>query len=1033
MGSRPTLRHADLLRVLLVLVCALYGLEAEALDRSRRISELEHRTWRSRDGAPSQIHALAQTTDGYLWIGSAQGLFRFDAVTFEEYVPQPGVRLPSHNIYALLATADGGLWIAFRPNGLAFLKGGRLTVLGDDALPADSRIHNLAIDTEGRLWAGSESGLFVRDGGRWRGVGDDWNIPAEMVRTQFVDSRGTHWVGTVNRVAYRRKGTRTFETTPTAVKRGLTGFAEDGAGRVWYAEDQIGIARPVPLGGSAAGDAPAIVMPTLNQLLFDRDGALWMTGLNASRIMRVRHPEALGSRTIGRSDPDIESFDELDGAVGGQAYRLLEDREGNLWVGSSNGLDRFRQSAVVSLRLPQTYQGLTLLPSADGDIWVGNNDNQPLLRIRGHDILSEPSGAGRKISSVYRAPDGTVWWGCYNGLWRQRDARFEFFPLPGDVIHDYIYEIFPSATPGLWVRVGDVGVVHFLDGRFDFQVRPAGLPELGPSATYVAADGRVWLGYRTGEVYVLDGQRATRFGPEAGLNVGRIKVIRGVGAHIWIGGELGPMLFSGGRFHEIRTADGTRFGAVSGIVDTGEHGVWLNELRGIEHIPAAEVRRLVANPVHPVAYRRYNTLDGILAPPQMNFTNSAAVRGVDGRVWFATDNGLVWIDPTYAVTNRLPPPVSILSIRSEQQRHTSLAGVVFAAGTRAVEIDYTALSLSIPERIAFRYRLDGVDDHWQDVGNRRQAYYTSMAPGRYRFHVIAANDDGVWNDRGAHFDFEIRPPWWNTAVFRAVAVFAVLLAGYAGYAHRVRQIGRQFEGRLEARLAERTRIARELHDTLIQGFQGLMFRLQAVRDLLPDRTSEATAALEVALERGSQAIADGRDAVQGLRASALGRQDLVRELRTLGEELAAAQAPRGGTVFRLTVEGPPQFLDPVVGHDVYRIAAEALSNAFRHARASAIDAVITYGDEMVRVRVRDDGKGLDAGILDRGGRAGHWGLAGMRERARALGGSLEVSSQDGAGTEVELAIPLRGVVRSAPWRTRWGALSRRGEASELQS
>ena len=1030
-GRTRLFRYAT--RAWLLFACVLQAVPAEALDRTRGISQFEHRTWRSRDGAPSQIHALAQTTDGYLWIGSAQGLFRFDAVTFEEYVPQPGVRLPSHNIYALLATPDAGLWIAFRPSGLGFLKGGRLTVLQGAELPPDPRIHNLAVDQEGRLWAGSESGLFMRENNRWLSVGPDWSIPAEMVRSQFVDSRGTHWVGTVNRVSYRPKGSRTFVSTPTIVKRGLTSFGEDRSGRVWYAEDQIGIARPVPLDGARAGDTPAIAMPTLNQLLFDRDGALWITGLNASRIMRVRHPEALGARTIGPSDAEIESFDERDGPVGGQAYRLLEDREGNLWVGSSNGLDRFRQSEVVSIRLPQPYQGLTLLPGANGDLWVGNNDSQPLLRIHGQEITSEKPGVGSKVSSVHRAPDGTVWWGCFNGLWRQRGDRFEFFALPGDVVHDYVYEIFSSRKQGLWVRVGDIGLVHFADGRWDFRDRPAGLPELGPSSSYVEAGGRVWLGYRTGEVYLLDGERATRFGADAGLNVGRIKVIRGVGSHVWVGGELGPMLFSGGRFHEIRTADGTRFGAVSGIVDTGESGVWLNELRGIEHIPAAEIRRLVADPTHRVVYRRYNHLDGILAPPQMNFTNSTAVRASDGRVWFATDNGLIWIDPTYVVANRLPPPVSILSIRSEQERHTSPAGVTFAAGTRAVEIDYTALSLSIPERIAFRYRLDGVDEQWQEVGNRRQAYYTSMAPGPYRFHVIASNNDGVWNEQGAQFTFEILPPWWSTTWFRALTVFAIGLAGYAAYSYRVRQIAAQFEGRLEERLTERTRIARELHDTLIQGFQGLMFRLQAVRDLLPDRSGDAIQALDIALERGSQAIEEGRDAVQGLRAAALGNPDLVRGLTKIGQDLAAAQASQGGPAFQLLVEGRPRSLDPLVRDDIYRIASEALSNAFRHAGATEVEAEITYGDDTVRVRIRDNGKGLDAGIRERGGRAGHWGLAGMRERAKALGGRLDVWSQDGAGTEVDLTIPAGGTSRRASWWPRLGAFWGRRRSREQQS
>jgi signal transduction histidine kinase len=417
----------------------------------------------------------------------------------------------------------------------------------------------------------------------------------------------------------------------------------------------------------------------------------------------------------------------------------------------------------------------------------------------------------------------------------------------------------------------------------------------------------------------------------------------------------------------------------------------------------------------------------------MNFTNSTADRGPDGRVWFATDNGLIWIDPTYVVTNRLPPPVSILSISSDQERHTSPAGVTFAAGTRAVEIDYTALSLSIPERIAFRYRLDGVDEQWQEVGNRRQAYYTSMAPGTYRFHVIASNNDGVWNQQGAQFAFEILPPWWSTTWFRALSLFALGLAGYAAYSYRVRQIALQFEGRLEERLTERTRIARELHDTLIQGFQGLMFRLQAVRALLPGRSGEAVRALDIALERGSQAIAEGRDAVQGLRASALGHPDLARGLTKVGQDLAAAQMPHGGASFHLLVEGRSRSLDPLVRDDIYRIASEALSNAFQHAQATEVEAEITYGDDAIRVRVRDNGKGLDAGIRARGGRAGHWGLAGMRERARALGGRLDVWSQDGAGTEVDLTLPLPGARPRTAWWPWPGAIWGRRRAREQQS
>lgn len=1018
----------------LLLLCLLWCAPAAALDRTRSIGQFEHRAWRSKDGAPSQIHALAQTKDGYLWIGSAQGLFRFDAVTFEEYVPQPGVKLPSHNIYALMASPDGGLWVAFRPAGIGFLKDGLLTVFSQAEQPADARVHSFARDQEGRVWAGSETGLFVREGTRWTAVGRDWNLERDMIRALFVDRRGTLWVATVNSISCLPKGSRTFQSS-TAVGRDVTTFAEAKDGRIWYAQDQLGVARPVPLksdGQDAVG--PAIVRATLNQLLFDRDGALWITGLNSSRIMRVRYPEQLAARKIGAGDDELEAFDEREGPLGGQAYMLLEDREGNIWVGSSNGLDRFRQSEVVAVRLPRPYQGLTLLPGAAGEIWIGNNDNVPLLRAGGQAMASEAKGVGARTSSVYRSPDGEVWWGCYDGLWRQRADSFAFFPLPRGVVHDFIYEVFPNSTDGgLWVRLGDLGLVHFKDGTWNLRHQPTGLPEGGPSASYVDATGRTWLGYATGQIYLLNGARVTGFTERDGLNVGRIKVIRGLGEHVWVGGELGPMLFSGGRFHEVRTATGEAFGAVSGIIATADDGLWLNELRGIEHIPADEVRRLLADPAHPVTYRRYNYLDGILAPPQMNFTNSTAVRGSDGRLWFATDNGLIWIDPQYRVRNPLPPPVSILSIRSEAGRHTRLGDIAFVAGTRTVEIDYTALSLSVPERIGFRYRLDGIDETWQDVGNRRQAYYTNMGPGRYRFHVIASNDDGVWNDAGAQFEFEILPPWWRTPWFRAASVVLLLVTVYAGYSYRVRQMTIEFEWRMQERIVERSRIARELHDTLIQGFQGLMFRLQAVRDLLPNRSSEAIAALDIALERGGQAIAEGRDAVQGLRAAAMDHADLPHGLQALAEDLAAGQDDSHAPAFRVSIEGRPRALDPLVRDDVYRIASEAMSNAFRHARATEIGVDVAYSPAALRVRVRDNGTGIDPVVRDRGGRAGHWGLTGMRERALALGGRLDVRSQDGAGTEVVLTIPMSDRQRRAAGDSRLRFPWRKRQAREQQS
>ena len=281
----------------------------------------------------------------------------------------------------------------------------------------------------------------------------------------------------------------------------------------------------------------------------------------------------------------------------------------------------------------------------------------------------------------------------------------------------------------------------------------------------------------------------------------------------------------------------------------------------------------------------------------------------------------------------------------------------------------------------------------------------TLAPGEYTFHVQGSNSRGTWNREGASVHFSILPPWWNTGWFRAVALAAFLLSLGFAYYFRIHSIERQFNMRLEERVGERTRIARELHDTLLQSFQGLMFRFQAVLDLLPSRPVEAREAFENALDRADQAITEGRDAIQDLRSSTVERNDLAPAVRALGEELAGDDPSGEAPTFRLVVEGTPQNLHPILRDEIYRIAREALRNAFQHAHARRIEAEFTYDEGLFRLRIRDDGSGIDPHVLDQGNRPGHWGLAGMRERAKRIGAQLEVWSQPGAGTEIELSIP----------------------------
>ena len=586
------------------------------------------------------------------------------------------------------------------------------------------------------------------------------------------------------------------------------------------------------------------------------------------------------------------------------------------------------------------------------------------------------------------------------------------FLCPRLLCRDWMYEIMPStADGGLFVQLGDIGFVHFNQGVWNLNEWPKGVPSAGtfrdgPSATYHDPSGRIWLGYTAGQVCVIDGGQVTCYSQNDGLDVGRIKVIRGRGQHIWLGGELGLLFFTEGRFRRVTVAEGEPFGAVSGIIETVGEGLWLNEMSGIVQIPPEEIQRFVADPNRRVKYRRFDYLDGLPGAPQMSFTNSTAVEASDGRLWFATGNALARIDPAHLAGNMVPPPVSILSIGNEKGRQPLSNAVRFAARTHAVEIDYTALSLSIPERVEFRYKLEGVDADWQNVGTRRQAYYSNLGPGGYRFRVIASNEDGLWNDSGAAVEFSIAPAYYQTIWFQMLCWASGAGMLWFFYLVRLKEATAQVQSRLEERLAERERIARELHDTLLQSFHGLLFRFQAARNMLPRRPEEAMQALDGAIDRTEQAIAEGRGAIQDLRSERSARIDLEHLLTALGQELAASGNANSETAtFRVTVEGERRTLSPILQDEVYRIVHEVLRNAFQHARAHQIEAEVRYGDRQLRLRIRDDGKGIDPRVLQEGGRAGHWGLPGIRERAKQIGARLDFWTEAGAGTEVQLTVP----------------------------
>jgi signal transduction histidine kinase len=468
-----------------------------------------------------------------------------------------------------------------------------------------------------------------------------------------------------------------------------------------------------------------------------------------------------------------------------------------------------------------------------------------------------------------------------------------------------------------------------------------------------------------------------------------------------VGGDLGFARFDGRRFTPIVDAAGDSFTGVSGIIATRGGDLWLNGNVGITHFSRSEVERVSRDPSHRVQAETLDYLDGVPGTAQQLRPLPSAMETTDGRLWFSTTGGLVLIDAARIVRNALPPPVTVWSIRSEGIRYPAMtADLQLPIHTTTLQIDYTAGSLTVPERVGFRYQLEGSDPDWQDAGNRREAFYTNLAPGRYTFRVIASNNDGVWNTSGASLHFTIRPAFYQTTWFHVLCILMCLALLAALYRVRMQQVTAHVRARLEERLAERERIARELHDTLLQGVHGLILRFQAATDRIPGR-EPARALMERALERADELLDESRARIKDLRVSTVGVIELSHALVAIGEQLALTHPAR----FRANTEGTPRDLHPIVREEALLLGREALVNAFRHANASQIEVDVLYSETALRIRVRDNGGGIDPSVLHEGGRVGHWGLLGMRERATKLSAHLDIWSTQGAGTEIDLRVP----------------------------
>ena len=961
------------------------------------------KVWRTEQGLPqNSVNAMLQDHNGYLWIGTFGGLARFDGERFTIFTSANTPGFSSDQIFSLYEDRSGVLWIGTVAGGLTRLQDGVFTTFTDrDGLPGRF-ISSIRSDAEGRMWLNTSGGVARLAGTKLEAY------PAHRgraVREFFLEARdGGMWFrcgGDVVRFGADGSAETLHPDKPSVF---LVHEARDGS--IWIAfRDQYrlahysrGVFSYVPLPPLGRSELPAEFPLFSLAMAEDANGELvLLTPAGLIRIVdgRPQPPEALPLPANDRELPKLRS--------------LLVDREGNLWVGTIGmGLTQLRRAPLTAFGKEEGLSDTgfnAVFQDRERRIWLGGDS---LYWFDGRQFHSFPGVMN--VRAIAQTRDGDLWFGGYSGLYRWRSGVLSHFEVSGPAVRTIYQDREGTLWIGALIEERPGGLFRFRDGKLD---QIPGIPDANQIVE--DRDGGFWVGGIEGLRYMRGG-KIVLYGKKQGLPDHIRDIEQDSTGTIWVTSHGGGLVrVRDGRFKVITTKDGLPDNILLGILEDDQSNLWLSSIHGIFRLSLKELNDFADGKISSISSVGYGVAEGMRSI-ESGGGNPGGWKATDGRVWFPTLRGVVAIDPT--AENRIPPPVVVEEAWANQLALAGNSSTSVPPGNNTFDFRFTALSFSDPGKVRFKYRLDPFDKDWVDAGTRRTAHYTNMPPGAYSFRVIAANSFGIWNDQGASVRFLLQPHFYQTRSFGTLCAVFLLVLLWAGYQFRVRQLRHEFDLTLEARIDERTSIARDLHDTLLQSFHGLLLRFQTASQLLPDRPIEAKEKLDSTIERAADAITEGRDAVQGLRASALQTNDLAQAVNTLGEELAADPAYQRPPAFSVTVEGEVRSLHPVLCDEIYRIAAEALRNAFRHARAQHLEVEIRYDDRQFRMRVRDDGKGINAAVLSGQESTGHFGLNGMRERAKLVGGDLTVWSEVDAGTEVELRIPA-GIAYATARKGSW--------------
>lgn len=954
------------------------------LDPKLALTQYVHTNWTQRHGFALQgVKALAQTQDGYLWLGTANGLFRFDGVSVVHWKPISAPGLPSKEIRVLCTASDGGLWIGTNAGVSKLDRNSLKNYLPRNGL-AEGVVAALLEDHLGRLWVGSigstASGLSLIQHDSAHTV--DINGVHDVL-SLFQDQQNSIWIGTSKGLCRRSlqgeaacvPEIRSMVSSITAEGNGDLLIADAGSRAIFrYSGDKL---TPVVKSVGNASLAPRV-------LLRDRDDSVWL-GTLGQGLLRFRNGK-------------FERFTRHDGLSGDIVEALFEDREGNLWVGTENGLDRLRNPEIPRLSSLEGLSGdlITSVYSArNGETWIGTMGSG-LNRVSGGAITHYLTGAGlpsTTVISMYEDAAGRLLVGTSGGLCYRSDDRFVNLLTIDGARADRVFDIAGDTHGTVWLADQRKGLLALRHQRLE----PAnvGLPD-AKDIYQIHCDhqGVLWIGYYHGGLVGIRDGFVQKYSANEGLAPGPVYAIESdINGIAWFGTSGGLTRLRNGRLTTWTTEHGLPEGGVQAILDDRTGGLWLGSANGLLKLTLEALNSCPDGSPQSLSFSNYGMSEGIRLGSGGKMMNPRMTRSSDGVLWISTQDGVAVINPANLGRAPVPSPIVIerLIVDRKDISLDRAAEIIFRA--REVQLDYTALSFVSPEAIQFRYKLEGFDASWKEAGTRRTATYTNLSPGRYRFFVKASNN-GVWNEAGANLEFRVQPQFHRTWWFVTLCATALLLSGWGIYLLRARQLRDQFQLVLQ----ERSRLTRDLHDTLLQGFAGFLYQVDAAWRQLEKAPETTKEKLKRALEQGDLSLKEARETLSFMRLSAVENRTLSETIAAIGQQLTAGTPVH----FALEVRGIESRLQYAVQANLYALAREALTNAVNHASATQISVELVYSAGGLKLIVQDNGSGFDPKLAAQ--KTNRFGLLGMRERAQQLNATFAIDTAPGRGTRIDVRL-----------------------------